>query len=639
MQKSLLLLVALLFCTKIFSQNLKPGEETESIAKSEASHKLKLRKSKAQLTDDIHVNHVDAHWKVDPKIRNIGGNVVHTLTVKKPMDSLRFDLSSSLSVSSVTVNNQISAFSHFSNELWIRRPTWPDTVYSVNITYSGNPPVDNDGFGSFMVDSMANGPVLWTLSEPYGSPDWWPCRSNLSDKIDSIDIYVTLPKNQDYKAASNGLLVGVTANGSEETWHWRHRHPIATYLVAIAVADYFIHEDTTYLASGDVPWLNYLYKENIPAKIFEIDYGIRHMAIFDSLFVPYPFNNEKYGHAEFGWGGGMEHQTMSFMGQFQYEIVAHELAHQWFGDHITCGKWSHIWLNEGFATYLTGLCYNIDSPELYWEIWKKEMMKKIKAQPGGSVYVADTANVGRVFDSRLTYFKGAAVIHMLRWTVGDPAFFSGIRNYLNNPKVKAGFALTADLQKELELSSGQDLDYFFKQWFYGEGYPTYKVSWSQSVNGLFFKLDQTTSHPSVDFFKVRLPIHLKAGNRDTIVVLDNTFNQQTFFVDLDFMPDSISADPETWLLMGTTTFQRPSALVMYPNPAKNAVNFWSPIPIPSNATVRGYDRIGREIYVNITQRSGQNLCLDISHLSAGGYTLELVIDDNVEKFNLIKTTP
>src|SRR5690606_1979392 len=145
--------------------------------------------------------------------------------------------------------------------------------------------------------------------------------------------------------------------------------------------------------------------------------------VLDSLIGPYPFPSEKYGHAQFSWPGGMEHQTMSFMGNFAFELIAHELIHQWFGNMVTCGSWQDIFLNEGFATYLTGVCVENLLEEQWWDRWKSVRKDIVFEKPDGSIFVSDTTEVPVIFNGRLTYTKGAYLLHMLRWILGDESFF------------------------------------------------------------------------------------------------------------------------------------------------------------------------------------------------------------------------
>ncbi|MEI9957607.1 MAG: M1 family aminopeptidase [Ferruginibacter sp.] len=177
-----------------------------------------------------------------------------------------------------------------------------------------------------------------------------------------------------------------------------------------------------------------------------------------------------------------------------------------FGDKITCGSWQDIWLNEGFATHLASF-YNENKYPLTATANRQNEIDNITSQVGGSVWVDDTTNVNRVFDSRLSYTKGSHLLYMLRWILGDAVFLTALRNYQADPTIKYNFARTSDLKRNLEQTSGKDLTSFFNEWFTGQGYPSYNVEWANGGNGnVSIKMNQTTSHPSVSFFE--LPVAL-----------------------------------------------------------------------------------------------------------------------------------
>ena len=256
------------------------------------------------------------------------------------------------------------------------------------------------------------------------------------------------------------MLVDIDTIADTLVYYWKHRYPITPYLVSIAVSDYREYSYYIHFSNGDsLLFSNYLYQKDFEKNKEKIKQTDRFMQFYDSLFVPYPFMKEKYGHVQFPIGGGMEHQTISSMGYFDYEIISHELAHQWFGDAITCGSWMDIWLNEGFATYCTGLCYEFLDP-YWWPRWKNLVIEKITSEEGGSVYPKDTVSVRALFDSRLTYRKAAYVLHMIRWTIGDDNFFQAIRNYLSNSKLSYAFAKTENLISIFEEVADTSLSIF-----------------------------------------------------------------------------------------------------------------------------------------------------------------------------------
>ena len=220
---------------------------------------------------------------------------------------------------------------------------------------------------------------------------------------------------------------------------------------------------------------------------------------------------------------------MTYVVSFDYSLIAHECAHQWFGDMVTCGSWEDIWLNEGFATYWQGMTVERYDPN-NWMYWKQSERDYIVSAPDGSVKCTDTTDVGRIFDGRLTYSKGAYVLHMLRWVMGDPAFFQGMKDYLLDPALSYNYAKTPDLKQHLESASGLDLTTFFDQWYYNQGYPTYYLSWYPTGNTINLTISQLQSDPSVSFFEMPVPVEFKDATHDTTVVFNHTFSGQSFAV-------------------------------------------------------------------------------------------------------------
>jgi aminopeptidase N len=548
---------------------------------------------------------------------------------------------------SVLMHGVALNFSHSNNILSVDLGQYllGDQLDSLTVFYHGVPP--ETGFGSFAaeVHGPNNVPVLWTLSEPYGAKDWWPIKQDLNDKIDSIDIFVKAPLM--YKVASNGLLINETIIGANKITYWKSRYPIASYLVAIAVSDYTIFTNQAQLSTGNLDVVNYVYAENLSEAQFGIGEMMDHLEYFDSLFVPYPFMNEKYGHAQFNWGGGMEHQTMSFVGGFSYELLAHELAHQWFGDHVTCGSWQDLWLNEGFATYASGLCYERFSPNLYWKIWKANQVNFITSSPDGSVFVTDTMDNSRLFDARLTYSKAAMLLHMLRWKIGDDDFYSAIRNYQNNPMLSHSYARNIDLKNELELESGQNLDEFFEDWYWGEGFPSYQLSYDQdNANLVSFTLSQSQSHPSVSFFEMPVPVLFKNGNQDTTIVFNHTFSGQNFSAQLNFKVDSVIIDPNNWIVCNQNSVTKTEdfipvdgAIKLFPNPANESlsINFAS-LPVMDIKSINIFSIDGRKMEINYSVYSIKNntLIVDISAIDAGTYCIIIITEENIFNSKFVK---
>jgi aminopeptidase N len=525
----------------------------------------------------INVVYTRLNLEVDPAVRFIKGNVTIVFRVLDAnLSNVSLNLSDSLRVDSVLRNGIITNFTHSQDLLTCLCGSLEvNAIDSFSVFYQGIPPIS--GFGSFQTTLTPGGnPVLWTLSEPYGSGDWWPCKSTPGDKIDSLDVFITVPAGN--RVASNGVLVEEIKSAERWRFHWKHRYAIASYLVAMAVTNYEAFSNQVPLPPNDtLEVLNYVFPENLAEWQANAPFVIPVMQFYDSLLIRYPFIEEKYGHAQFGWGGGMEHQTMSFMADLNPGLIAHELAHQWFGNYISCGSWQDIWLNEGFATCLAGLTTERFFPDT-WTDWKKNQLNSILSQPGGSVYRYDTTDVGEIFNGRLSYAKGAMVLNMLRKESGDAAFFEGIRAYLKDPDLARGYARTSDFKRHLEGTTGKDLSRFFEQWIYREGFPIFSISWN-TVNGLIaIDVNQISSIQSVDLFETSIPLKLSGNGRDTLIQFKVTEQGQRFYCSTGFQVDSIYADPEcdfvaTYQVKRMNLSSLPAVHVnLFPNPFNQAIN-------------------------------------------------------------------
>jgi aminopeptidase N len=598
----------------------------------------------SQVTNNYDIKYHRCEWTIDPQVQFISGRITtYFLTTSSGFSEIEFDLSNPLSIDSVTYHGTNLTFSHMSDLLQIDLPSalTNGLLDSITVIYNGFPA--GTGFGSFTQSFHGpfGTPFISTLSEPYGARDWWPCKQTLEDKIDSIDILITSPDN--YLAGSNGVLKDITHLANQNIYHWKSTYPIATYLIGIAVADYKQYSNYVPIGNDSLEVLNYVFPEDSLTAATLSPFIVDVIKLYDSLFIDYPFKNEKYGHAQWTWSGGMEHQTMSFVSDFSGTLIAHECAHQWFGDEVTCGSWQDIWLNEGFATYCEALTEQYLLTPVDWLNWKVVARSYITGTPDGSVFCTDTSSIGRLFDDRLSYEKGAFVLHMIRWELGDSAFFQGIRNYLTDSTLAYNFSRTQELQHHFESASGKNLSTFFNQWYYGEGFPTYMINYNYENNELYVQITQTTSHPSVSFYEMDLPIEFNDGVHDTTIVFNNTYSGQIFHIPLDFSPVSVIFDPEVWILAENSVMQDPtlgvanvqslSTISIYPNPANEILH----ISFPGNnelvqMIVR--DVLGKEVLNSISPvKSGLNL----NGIKAGIYTLEIINDNEKIITQFIKT--
>ena len=598
-----------------------------------------------ELTDDYDVKYHRFNWEIDPDTAFISGSVMTAFEVIAPdFQYLHFDLSENMIVDFVDYHGVHLPVTHLGNDvIAIELPAVLPigTLDTIVVSYHGNP--EGNGFGSFAKGEHEGYAHIWTLSEPYGAKTWWPCKQDLNDKIDSIDIFVTVPEVN--RVASNGLLVEERSlPEAKKLYHWRHRYPIPAYLIAISVTKYDVFTHTLHDDAGDIDIVNYIYPEEYQWAYDHTLVAVPVMELYNELFIRYPFADEKYGHARFGWGGGMEHTTMTFLGGWSHLLIAHEMAHQWFGDMVTCGSWQDIWLNEGFATYLEGLNYQYEvGPGTFYN-WKKPKVENITSQPDGSVFVYDTTSVGQIFDGRLTYQKGAMVLHMLRQVVGDDNFFAALRNYLTDPELAYGYAHTPDLIRHMEEQSGMDLQDFFNDWIYGEGHPIYEVLWSSTdeTNTIRIQLNQTTSHESVEFFELPVPVRLIGANgEETDVVLQNDHSGQVFYVQSDFEVVDVVFNPE-YDIVGVAevvvatddVFLSGREVSVFPNPTsgKLHVRFSDNLMVQSYAL---YDISGKQVQRG-EEESIPDFTLDLSSLAAGFYSLVLETDKGILVKKVVK---
>lgn len=621
----------------IFLFSFSYAQTTEQIAQVEASNSV-LNFTANQNTGNYDIIYNRLEVEVNPAQQYINGKVTAHFTAKQTMNSIVFDFATNMNVAQVLKNGNPLTFSHSNNELTINftQPINQAVTDSLTIFYSGIP---NDFNDAFVTHTHSGTPALFTLSEPYGAKEWWPCKQDLNDKIDSIDIFIKAPAQ--YVAVANGIQQSIELDGQgNKITHFRHNYPIPAYLVAIAVTNYQTYTQTAGTAPNIFPIINYLYPENYNSIVSQLAVTLPIMDLFEQRFGTYPFASEKYGHAQFGWSGGMEHTTVSFMGSFGRSLIAHELAHQWFGNQITCGSWSDIWLNEGFATYLDGLVVeHLDGPDDFRN-WKQNKTNNITSQNGGSVYVPanDTLSSNRVFNSRLSYNKGSMVVNMLRFKLGDDAFFQGLNNYLNDPNLKYGYAKTADLKYHLEQTSGMDLTEFINDWIYGEGFPIYTIqAHNVSTGQVKITIYQNQSHPSVSFFEMPVPIRLygvEGQYRD--IILENTYNAQEFTVNVPFVvtnlafdvnKDIISKDSQTSL--STPDFES-SKISIHPNPTQGELF----LTLSNDLTlekVNFYNLNGQLIKQTTTQMQW-----NLSDLSEGIYLMDIHTNKGIKQLKLVR---
>ena len=645
-------LYGLIFLTSLLSHSQDFVESLKSIREAEVKSALRKMSYKVNSnTGNYDLKYHRLEFIIDPSVNAISGDVTTYFEAKQNMNQITFDFAENMTVSQVLQRGNPLAFvQNANNELVITLASTQNmgVLDSLTISYSGTP-IANSGFGSFEQNyHNGNRPIIWTLSEPYGALDWWPCKQDLNDKIDSIDVYISTPEfnpfGEEYVAVSNGLEKSQVVNGMNKTTHYKHLHPIPAYLIAIAVTNYDVYTNTVPNNGNPFDVVNYVYPENLSTAQASTPITVDFINLYSSLFEEYPYADEKYGHAQFGWGGGMEHTTVSFMGGFfvsenGQDLIAHELAHQWFGDKVTCGSWKDIWLNEGFATYLSGLTReNLILTYTDFNTWKQQRITSITSQSGGSVYVTDTTSVNRIFDGRLTYNKGAMVLHMLRKKLGDTDFFQGLQNYLSDPNYAYGYAKTEDFKSIMQTSSGLDLTEFFNDWIYNQGYPSYTIQWYQAGNQLHTTVSQIQSDPSVTFFES--PITIKVNGimgESQNIVLNNTVDGESFSNTINFNINSIEFDPESDIIsknnsvvLGILEPELAKHLQLFPNPTSGSIEIQKPKDLEINK-IRIFNILGQLLWTNHWEP-----VIDLSSFSTGMLIVQFQTNKGIINKSVLK---
>jgi hypothetical protein len=531
-----------------------------------AFHQTAAKQAKSALREEPTSNQAlyDARYyaldlSLNPTTRILTGVVTMWLTVTGgPLTQVDLDLADNMVVSSLTSAGIPVTFTHTGGILRVNldRTYANDENATLVIQYAGNPA--GDAFGWDTAESQL---MIWTLSEAFGARDWWPCKDYPDDKADSVDVRVTVPTG--LITVSNGNLRQQSDNGTQAFSWWHESHPITTYLVSLAIHTYHVYSDWYVPAFGDSMAITfYNYQSSIPG-VEPVQAKVKNMmAIFAARFGEYPFLDEKYGHAEFPWGGGMEHQTVTSLGYFGEGVVAHELAHQWWGDMVTCANFHDVWLNEGLATYCEAIYREgLDGPDAYLD----EMLAA-QYLGAGTIYVPDTNDWNRIFDSNLSYNKASWVPHMLRGIMGDSTFFAAMGEFRNRFAYRS--ATTGDFRATMEDISGRDLGAFFQQWIYGEYYPIYHYGWTAAPAGGGWDVTLTVNQlQSWQLFTMPIQVVVTTATGERTFQVEDALASQVFTLHTDAQPTEVALDPSHWILrqvlapLPTPTFDRQLLLV------------------------------------------------------------------------------
>jgi hypothetical protein len=624
---------------------------------------------------NIDVTYQRCEWRINPDSasKGIKGTVTtYFLTKTASVSSISLDLNKT------SFNNaNLSVYYHgspvtfsfpTSGNLHVLTMNLPvtltiNTFDSITINYNGAPPAVSGQAEGYQKKTSAGSNYIYTLSESYEDRDWWPCKADMQDKIDSMDFYINVPNS--FTAVTQGRLIDSTITGANQVFHWKSNIPVASYLVSVGVAKYRVYDRGTVNINGtNVPVWYFIFPGKSAATytsmLSYMDNSKAELTQFSNYFGDYPFKTEKHGYYEFGWGGGMEHQSISAMSagsMIDWGVIAHELAHQWFGDKVTFGTWNHLWLAEGFARYSESLAAEL-VPALGQNAAAERYNYKNTATDATNMAYGCYIPNGTITNSTTlwnsaygttVYERGAMVVSMLRTLLGSDKFSQACKNYLNDPALAYRSATTDDLRIHMQnAAGGYDLTPFFNSYVYGNGFPSYNanIGWAKSgTNRITLQVtSQTKSAGStVAYYYTPIAIRVRGSlvSQDTVIVIYDQNGQLSRAGDgisapvagniisfnLNFNPVTVTFDPfNQTMAYGSTAINsvldvKLIDFVLQQQPAGNQLQ----------VTLSDGDNELREV---ILQRS-----LDgVTYLDAGSMT-EIPSSGLIKKYSYTDNTP
>jgi aminopeptidase N len=450
-----------------------------------------------------------------------------------------------LTVDAVTENGRPAKFSREGGRLRVALSESYKTgdLFSLNVKYHGAP---TDGL--YFKRNKFGDRTVFADNWPDRARHWLPSVDHPSDKA-KVEFFITAPAR--YDVVANGELVETTSrqDGTRLT-HWREQVPVPVYCMVFGATEFSIVNAGA--SAGTNLW-HYLYPKDRERGLRDHGRALRILEFYTNLVGPYPY--EKLALVESSTRfGGMENSSNIFFDEDAYDgsghlegTVAHEVAHQWFGDSVTESDWHHLWLSEGFATYFGALFYErADGRDRFVRLMldNKERYMKDAEAVARPIYDPSVKDLFKLLN-RNNYQKGAWVLHMLRRVVGDEKFFEGVRDYYRT--YRDSNALTEDFRRVMELHHGKPLEWFFKEWIYEPGFPAYEATWrwDEPAKRLTLNVRQTQAG---DPFRMPLDVEFKDGGQARREVIEVSGREQTFDFKLERRPQSVALDPDEWVL-------------------------------------------------------------------------------------------
>ncbi len=545
-----------------------------------------------------------AWWRIQPDstVKYIRGVVTTYFKTTQPnVSQITFDLNKVFDNAFLLVSYHGTSCTKTVSNSNILTITLPSTITATNtldslvIEYRGAPPAVSgaaEGYQRATTPTSQN--YIYTLSESYEDRDWWPCKADMQDKIDSMEISVSTRWTgaDTFWVATNGRLVDSTITGANRTFTFKNTYPMASYLVCVSVARYNRYYRGTVNQGGvQVPIVYYLFRGKTAAQytaiLTSMDYMTTLLTQLSNRFGYYPFRRDKHGFYEgLGGAGGMEHQSFSAMATSALnsrQTLAHELMHQWFGDKATFATWADLWLAEGFARYgevLVGELVPGSGVSAQAELTAaRSAARGNTSTPARIINFANSNQIWTGSNISAVYDRGAMAVSMLRALAGDTKFFEACKNYLDSTH-GSGFksATTDSLKNNFNKVLGIDLTPFFNDFVLGTGYPTYSIYWqAKAGNGIYVSVgSQTKSASNVAYFNSPIVLRVQGAlGKDTSIVFydltDGNFASgnlavagngigvptpgNRLFFPLSFVPTTVTFDPTHKTLGDGTALQ------------------------------------------------------------------------------------
>ena len=583
-----------------------------------------------------------------PYPKNFNGSVIIQFRVDSVLNKIKLNAdTTSLTIDSVRLSGV--SFTHHNDTLKIQlnRTYVVGEVANVKIYYHHNNVTDN----AFYVNTG----TVFTDCEPEGARKWFPCWDHPSDKA---LFELTAKVKSTVKLGSNGKLVDSTFNGDVLTYHWKSDQNVATYLMVMtSKVDFQLNINYWHKLSNPADSIPLRYYFNLgenPAPVSSILPAMT--TWYSQNFIEHAFDKNGFAtlNPDFAWGG-MENQTLTSLcpNCWQESLAAHEFAHQWYGDMITCGTWADIWLNEGFATWSEAYWYeSYGGYSAYKTTINNDANYYLSTNSGWAIsnpaWAVTTPPLNTLFDYSITYMKGACVLHQLRYVLGDSLFFATMRGYCADTNFKYKSATIQDFNAKVNQVTGDNYDWFFNEWIFQPNHPQYQNSYNIKDNGngtwkINFFAKQVQPIPAFFKMPIEARVHFTDAT-DTIIRFMNDVNFQQYSWNFNKQPVYFMFDPNRQIVLkaGSTVVGIPE------EQDAGGVSLFQNVPNPAGTTTLISYSIDRPMLVqlDVTDLMGivllspargmetagrHEVAVDCSKLSAGTYIYKLTAG-NIVKF-------